>query len=174
MEENKPTKLCQFCDGNIAIDATECPFCGRSVLQSVETEEQEETLSHDAIADHYEPPYSPNRGYKMRESSEKTNIDDPFAEHKETFVTNEKWQQMRNEKHSHLKKDLFPIMCLSLGAQLCALGLLILIFSTDGKLILEWSSKSWLIYAVIGCPLLVIGRWLLRGKKDKETQSSHG
>lgn len=55
------------------------------------------------------------------------------------------------------KTSFWPILWLSLGANLLLLGLLQLFFSDNGVLQLEWNSHHWFIYCLLSLPLLFFG-----------------
>jgi len=194
MEEMQRTKMCQFCDGNIPMEAANCPYCGQSVMDCVrQSETQEEfTTVKEGIEDRFAPPYAPDRDIKMKQSTPQSNVNDPFAAHKNQFAQNEMEQKKSsftfkpplfksvNKERETVKakapeeprtqdlpkpktleaspkKQTLSILFLSLGAQLMAIGLLLLIFSTDGQLTLQWTAKNWYIYCLLAVPLLGFG-----------------
>ncbi|MDN3504968.1 MAG: hypothetical protein P0S95_05285 [Rhabdochlamydiaceae bacterium] len=211
MEEMDRTKMCQFCDGNIPMEAANCPYCGQSVMDCVrESKEQEELQEAMAIASEqegiedrfappYAPPYSLERDIKLKQSTPQSNVNDPFAAHKNQFAQNEMEQKkskfafkpptfktVNKERETvkaqapeeprtqdlpkpkkvanSAKKETLSVLFLSLGAQLFAIGLLLLFFSTDGHLTLEWRAKNWYLYCLVALPLLGFGWYSVREK----------
>jgi hypothetical protein len=51
----------------------------------------------------------------------------------------------------------WPILLLSIGANLLTLGLLQLFFSDQGFLRLEWDSSYWFVYCLAALPLFFLG-----------------
>ena len=153
MQENDRTKMCPHCEGSVPIESSECPYCGHSMIEA----DVDDSLSH-----RYRPPYEPNREVKMRESAPETNVADPFAAHKEEFARNSQPQQEPLVKKEEGKQQTLAILLLTLGAQALTIGLLILFFSTDGQLTLQWSSRFWYIYCLVSLPFLFLGRIALK------------
>ncbi len=52
---------------------------------------------------------------------------------------------------------LMPILFLSIGSNLCLLGLLQFFFSEGGFLKLEWDASYWFVYCLIALPLIYFG-----------------
>ncbi len=55
------------------------------------------------------------------------------------------------------KTSFWPILFLSIGANLLMLGLLQLFFSDQGFLRLEWDSSYWFVYCLAALPLVFLG-----------------
>ncbi|MCF7806737.1 MAG: hypothetical protein K9M07_02040 [Simkaniaceae bacterium] len=154
------TKLCQFCEGDVPLDAQECPFCGQLLSEPIASPDDEPPAAS-SFANRYDPPYAPD--IKLKRSHPQTNVSDPFAEHKAEFERNVKQANPKAPLQSQEgKMHLASIFLLTIGAQLLTIGLLILFFSTDGELTLQWKSKYWYIYSLLALPLLFFGRRSLR------------
>lgn len=62
------------------------------------------------------------------------------------------------EQHADEGRSSFwPIMLLSIGANLLTIGLLQLFFSDNGFLRLEWDSSNWFVYCLAALPLFFFG-----------------
>ena len=148
-------RMCPHCEGDVALDLSECPYCGQAMDEPPKEQ--------------YRPPYESPSDLKLRESAPDTNVSDPFAEHKEEFARNSK-PAVEPQKVEG-KKQTLSILLLTLGGQILAIGLMLLFFSTDGHLTLEWSAKYWYIYCLIAVPLLVLGRFALNRFTPQESSS---
>lgn len=167
MGQIERTKMCQFCEGSIPIEAGDCPYCGQSPIENHEGYVAQKGQTEPNLEDRYQPPYVPDKDIKLKASSPQTNVNDPFAAHKEEFARNEQAEKKpeRLEKPA-TKKETLSILLLSIGAQLFAVGLLIVLFSTDGKLTLEWASRYWYVYCLLGLPMIFFGRYYTTPVKE--------
>lgn len=57
-----------------------------------------------------------------------------------------------------------PTLCFTLGVQLCLLGLLMLLFSHKGKVLLQWDARFWFFYLGVSLPFLIFGYKKLSAK----------
>ena len=55
------------------------------------------------------------------------------------------------------KSGFWPLLLLSIGANLLVIGLLQLFFSDGGLLTLEWDSSYWFVYCLGALPLCYFG-----------------
>jgi hypothetical protein len=55
------------------------------------------------------------------------------------------------------KSSFWPLLLLSVGANLLVLGLLQFFFSDNGQLMLQWDSSYWFIYCLAALPLFYVG-----------------
>lgn len=55
------------------------------------------------------------------------------------------------------RSSFWPILFLSIGANLLTLGLIQLFFSDNGFLRLEWNSSYWFVYCLAALPLFFFG-----------------
>ena len=62
--------------------------------------------------------------------------------------------------------SFWPILLLSLGANLLTVGLLQLFFSDNGYLRLEWNSSYWFLYCLGALPLFFFGFKKVNGMKS--------
>ena len=53
--------------------------------------------------------------------------------------------------------SLVPHLLLASGAQIFMLGLLLILFSHDGTLVLKWNARYWVFYIAASLPLLIFG-----------------
>lgn len=134
MLETEKTKLCQFCEGTIPISVIHCPYCG-SDLQTKKIEEkpwQEDLFAKEDFVKRFSPPYEDVKKRSPLDSKENKR-DVPLEKGAEP-----KSQEEEKKSSSLAKRELLMIVLLTLGAELLALGLIILIFATEGELVLKW------------------------------------
>ena len=60
--------------------------------------------------------------------------------------------------------SILPLLFMMIGSHLFVLGALLLFCSKDGVVTLEWSSRFWFVYALLGFPLLFFGSKMLKSK----------
>lgn len=141
MKPKKRQKLCHNCEGEIDVDVIVCPFCAAD-LREEKPEKQPAPYNpsvrqlNDAQQQSLYPP-----SYKTQEEHEEAPavvLPPPVEEEK--------------------KKNIFvPTIFFTLGVQLCLLGLLMLLFSHKGVVILKWDAKFWFLYVFVSVPFLVLG-----------------
>lgn len=153
MKPKKRQKLCQNCEGEIDLDVIVCPFCAADLRE----EKPERQRSHfsgpvrnlnesgPSFESLYPPPHAP-KGIAVESQSSSTPVSIEAEEEK--------------------KNSIFSIFVFTLGMQLALLGMLTLIFSHHGVVILKWSAKFWFVYLFASLPLLVFGYRMLGNKSE--------
>lgn len=158
MSTTQKKKLCWNCEGRVPLDSENCPYCavylgpalnekgGGNILappyKIIEAEEQEESLP--------DVPYIPTE-----ESQEK-----------------QETQAVPVAAKSELKEVLLPLMLLSGGALFSLFGLILMFFSENGVLNLQWNGEYWYVYISAALPMLLLGWRYLRKFDVEEHQSS--
>lgn len=169
-------KMCTNCDGRIPYGDDVCPYCAAEQKSNVSPVNQVKDLHHQSLQDSltslYSPPYGGKSTGLMNPSIEKKelpninkfeSLKEPMAENRfnnsssalgiPTIPT-----QTSEEQHSGEDKSSFwPILLLSIGANLLTLGLIQLFFSDNGFLRLEWNSSYWFAYCLAALPLFFFG-----------------
>ena len=170
----KPTdrqKLCPNCDGNVPLEATECPYCAADLSAQMEKESapsqavlfKNQSLQ-ESLASLYTPPYSssasnsssapkapvfkeaaPKRAEPTYKSAPPTPAPAPAA------------AEMAAPEETAEKGSVLSIMLLSLSGVLLTLGLIQFFFSDHGILRLEWDASYWFIYCLGALPLFYFG-----------------
>ena len=140
MKPNKRQKLCHNCDAEIDLDVIVCPFCAAD-LRSEKPEQKSapptvRNLRGETEGSLYPPPY-PIKG-----AVEET-IAKPLAE-----------AESPEEKP---KSVILPTILLTLGVQLLVLGLLMVLFSHKGVILLKWNAHIWFLYCIGAIPFLYFG-----------------
>lgn len=169
MSTKEKVRMCPFCEGSIGVDATECKYCGSSLLKGAKSSLYQ---TQDSLASLYEPPYSPSRKGNTRlgvsvdhfaednqeEELENVHLASERVVKTRTPFLEEKSEEEEDSESSHLG----ALLLLSIGSQLFTLAWLLFFFSDHGKLVLEWKSRYWFIYALCSLPLLYQGWKRLR------------
>jgi hypothetical protein len=145
-------KLCWNCEGSVAKHLENCPYCGVYLspdesLASTQTVMKApynppEKNPSEAIP---EPPYAPQT-QPADEAIEKAPLSAQQNQFQEVFL---------------------PVFTLSAGLVALLFALLLLLFSTHGKLVMEWDASLWGWYAAGGLLLLALGWKFLQQKSDQ-------
>ncbi len=128
MTQQVKKKLCWNCEGAVTHTVETCPYCG--VYLSPENL-KDEPQTHSKIGKEVipAPPYQPEE------------------------VIAEEVEPQKQEQDGYL----LPLSSLMAGAVFAIFGIIIFLFSQDGKLTLTWDSDWGLIFLAIAIPLLFIG-----------------
>lgn len=127
MKPKKRQKLCHNCEGDIDVDVIVCPFCAADLRE----EKPEQRYSNSYVS---------------------TTINHKAAVHEE--VVEEAPHKTLEEKKVGV---LMPTLLFTIGAQVAVLGLLMLLFSHNGEVILKWDARFWFFYLFASVPFLVFG-----------------
>jgi hypothetical protein len=161
MHPNDRQKMCGSCDGRIPLEATVCPYCTAS-QSAYDPSFQHNAALQDKLTSLYTPPYSAKSS--QAETNLKFKVEKEPMKEKRFSNANAALgvptipQESLEEAHAHDEKSAFwPLLWLSIGANLLMLGLLQLFFSDNGWLRLEWDSSYWFIYCLAALPLFFFG-----------------
>lgn len=188
MKQVDRTKTCWSCEADVSFESTYCPFCGTDLLTSFsepppsspprEAEKFTEQSLQESLASLYKPPYSVRNKQGFGIPDEKEEIvfaeaqppkEDPLFqpyEYEEKNISDElegSSTEERSDEESQ-KGTVLPLLLLLVGTHLFLLGMLILFFSSHGRVVLEWNSQYWFLYLLLGGPLLFFGVRLLKKK----------
>lgn len=152
MKAKKRQKMCFNCEGEIDLDVIVCPYCAAD-LREEKPEQPRASLQANlqtgaknlgdqkTLASLYPSQYPPQPLQRTEAA--------PSEEAPEPAV-----QSSAEEK----EKNIFgPIILFTLGAQLCLFGLLMVLFSHKGVMVLKWDARLWFLYVFASIPLLVFG-----------------
>ena len=185
MRQVDRTKTCWSCEADVSFESTYCPFCGTDLLAPLSEPSrskpfEEEKFSNqsleESLASLYKPPYSARNKQGFGIPDEKEEIafaqveppkEDPLFEsyEKEEEIPSEAIEEPSLQKQSSeiaYEGAVLPLLLLLIGTHLFLLGLLILFFSSHGRVVLEWNSQYWFLYLLISAPLLFFGFRLLK------------
>lgn len=187
MRAKDRVKLCPFCEGNISFDALVCPYCGshldRAKNEKYEPKEEVQSLQEHLEALYQRPSIPQHREKKVdhvleeekpfyhdltEDNTVSSKSRDLFDDQLDLFnyVETEQSREVDSTEESKESHEvIWSLFFLSMGSQLLILSILILLFSTHGRVVLEWKSRYWIVYFLLSLPSLCFGWHLLRGKK---------
>ena len=174
MKPKDRQKMCSHCEGRIAVEANSCPYCGMPLIgeseSTVTSASQSGLSSQESLASLYPPPYSnrsfsqvkiDNKDLQSKFKAPQALAENPFA--KMPLAGNSIVEKQEEED----KSGFMPLLLILLGSNLLTLGLMQAMFSEEGFLRLEWSSKYWFYYCLFAIPLICFGM-----KKVKQVKES--
>jgi hypothetical protein len=147
-------KMCTHCDGRIPFDAEVCPYCAAPAPAAGSAKELHHQSLQDSLTSLYTPPYGKNKTEPLK---------DPMVEKRFNHITPSMGaptipvDQEAEANAAQANNGFWPILLLSIGANLLTVGLLQLFFSDQGFLRLEWDSSYWFIYCLAALPLFFLG-----------------
>ena len=166
MQPKDRQKMCSNCDGRIPVEAENCPYC------AVDLKEAAVKTSHQSIQDSltalYTPPYAKNSN-PPRQQQQTFSFQslqtpkDPMVEKRFNSSSPSLGAPMipadsnADANAQENRNGFWPILFLSIAANLLMLGLLQFFFSDNGFLRLEWDSSYWYIYCLTALPLFYFG-----------------
>ena len=145
MKSSEKFKLCPSCDGKAPLEVVICPYCASSFTDT-------NSKNKAPLAASYSPPYSAER------------VTPSQAEVKTQKSAQAQAQVSVQDKES---SAFLPIALLTIGTNLLMLSMLLLILGRNGKVELEWSSSYWMLYLILGAPLVFMGYKILKKEKSK-------
>lgn len=153
MEGSVKQKLCWNCEARVDFGVESCPSCGVYLSTSPLLEQSA------SVANNYStPPYRyvaneqetqiPESPYNFQESVEQPSFAEAVTPAKtpEVTVLSTAW-----------KIELMPMGLLLAGSIFSLFGLVLLLFATNGELILRWNAEYWYLYLLLGVPFLTFG-----------------
>lgn len=144
MTKNVKQKLCWNCEGSVARTIDNCPFCGVYL-------NPEESASEDFNAEELKAPYTPS------EALEKDVPQAPYQPMPQAQEALFRSTAIEAQYSPLFKEIVAPLLLLTSGAIAALFAILLLLFSVNGKLILEWDAGLWYFYALAAIPLLLAG-----------------
>lgn len=140
MKPKKRQKLCHNCEGEIDIDVIVCPFCAADLRE--EKPEQRYSTSYVSNAQ------------QMSQKQTMQSLYPQTSVQEEASPEAAKVSAVKEEKKANI---FLPTILFTLGVQLCVFGLLMLLFSHRGEVILKWDARFWFFYLFASVPFLVFG-----------------
>lgn len=140
-------KLCWSCEGRVASDVENCPYCG--VYLSPQP-------AQPGKGDPIVPPYTSEREKLPKDKKAPTPPYQP--KEKETQGQPQQEDKKPSLKKLSMKEVLTPLLSLLSGAVFLLFGLILLLFSDQsGFFTLRWSSDFWPFYVILSVGLLFYG-----------------
>jgi hypothetical protein len=141
-------KLCWNCEGNVSLSDETCSYCGVSVVPS----------SLDGSNENLIPPYrftTSHKDYTIPLAPYASESSDASVQEKEDGA--EPNATVENPSSSYFKGMLLPMILLLTGSVFFLFGLILMLFSQDGLLVLKWKTGFWFLYLLVSLPLLFFG-----------------
>lgn len=135
-------KMCPNCDGRIPYDATQCPYCFANLPALSDAPSGSLFNLQDSL---YSPPY--------RSAPEEKKVSPKAPEPKQEAMA----AAIEKPQEAQDSKGFWPILMLTLGANLFTLGVLQFFFSDEGYVKLEMSSAYWFLFVLLSAPLFYFG-----------------
>ncbi|MDP1879494.1 MAG: hypothetical protein Q8K60_00980 [Parachlamydiaceae bacterium] len=141
-------KLCWNCEGNVARDVDNCPYCGVWVQPPELGDNSGWNPNYQSSSKTEEIP-SPLYQINTDESDEN--------EENSPFVNNESKPSSENHLLQKVKLDLFPVIFLMMGSNFFLFGIILLLFSQNGTFTLQWQGSDGLYFILFSIPLTIFG-----------------
>lgn len=146
MKPKKRQKLCHNCEGEIDIDVIVCPFCAADLR---EEKPEQKYSSYVSSTQQMNPKQTVQSLYPHAAEQMEAAYREPEQEEREAVG-----EEIVEEKNSSV---FAPTILFTLGVQLFIFGLLMLLFSHKGTVILKWDARFWFFYVFASVPFLVFG-----------------
>lgn len=152
-------KLCWNCEGNVAREMDNCPYCGVYV-HSIELEG----------AASWNIPYPTPKADKNEEVPTPLykiyDANDPES----TERRSESLESIYEEEPiaNQIKRDVLPILLLMSGSIFFLFGIVLLLFSQNGTLTLQWDSSNWPYFLALSIPAVFFG-WRYLNQIDSDS-----
>lgn len=135
--------MCYNCEGEIDLDVIVCPFCAAD-LRAEKPEQQT-------------PSYNPSATLKNMNTQQSLYPTPQAAKARPEETFEEEVDEPVPQATEEAKNIFGPTILMTLGAQLLLFGLLMLIFSSNGSMVLKWDARLWYFYVLASIPLLIFG-----------------
>jgi hypothetical protein len=143
MKPKKRQKLCYNCEGEVDLDVIVCPFCAADLRE----EKKDQLRSSFSAAAH-----------SVKQLNGQESLYPPsFHKPQEEEVPEDVQVMPSEESPIEIKNVAIAIVLFAFGVQLAFLGIFILLFQSNGTLILKWDARLWFLYLFAAVPLLVFG-----------------
>ena len=128
-------KICPNCDGKVAYDTTQCPYCF-ATLRMENSPSPKSPPPQDSFSALYTPPYN---------TSKPAEAISPLYSEKEA------------SHEAANAQSFWPILALTVGGNLLTLSILQLFFSDHGVVRLEINGSYWFLMLLVSLPLFYLG-----------------
>lgn len=156
-------KLCWNCEGNVAKDIDNCPYCG---VYLHATEIEENSIWNPAYRPNIDEKDIPSPLYQVLGSDEDQG--QQHDEQHEAFHSSDESKSIKwNHLLSQLKHDVFPILFLMMGSIFFLFGVVLLLFSQNGTLTLQWQESDGMYFLLLALPLIGFG-WMYFHQLDNQ------
>lgn len=150
-------KLCWNCDGNIAKDINNCPYCGVYLHGDSDAEEQS----------FWSPTYQPKDKKDSEEEIPLPVYSLGKTEEQDESEKEESPSLASSEIIAKLKKDFLPTIFLMSGSVFFLFGIILFLFSREGSFTLQWNGDNWKYFLGFSLPFLFFG-WKFLNQIDND------
>ncbi len=147
-------KLCWNCEGNV-VNTDNCPYCG--VYLNVSPEENLSWNPNYQKTEQLEDIPSPPYQIKVELNDDSLDINE----------SNDDTHLHFDSLFAQLKKDIFPILFLMAGSLFFLFGIVLILFSQNGKFTLQWEETDGFFYLSFAIPLLILGWFYFQKTNDQ-------
>lgn len=156
MKPKKRQKLCYNCEGEIDLDVIVCPFCAAD-LREEKPELQRPSYHSSFSVRNLDPSQTQQSLYPSSPLAPQEEA--PSEEEPAAPAPSEPLAALLQEEDAEEKQRHFfaPTILFTLGVQLFLIGMLMLLCSHKGVIILKWDARSWFFYVLASLPLLIFG-----------------
>lgn len=144
-------KLCWNCEGRVAFTDENCPYCGVYLSSSSLIPQQEDSSSHQAPYKNVTDKSVPASPYEL-----KNQTNNAVQEEEETV------DRLQEEADFSQRNYLMSFLLLLTGSVFFVFGLILLVFSREGVLTLQWNASYWFLYLGAAISLFFLGWRSLR------------
>jgi hypothetical protein len=141
-------KLCWNCEGNVSREIDNCPYCG-VYLHAAELEEN----SSWNPSYHSKKEEIPSPLYQIQQEPEIDEQERSIEDVPGNIDEISNWSIIL----SQLKEDLFPILFLMMGSIFFLFGVVLILFSQNGTLTLQWQGQDGIYFLLFAIPLIIFG-----------------
>jgi len=157
MKPKKRQKLCYNCEGEVDLDVIVCPFCAADLR--AEKPEMAKSAFSPSISSLkqlntenslYPPPYGQPQPQEEVSRAREAPVQEEVHPEQEGFEEKSLWAKLT-------ESPVAALLLFTLGVQFFLLGILLVLFSDRGVMILKWDASLWFIYILTSLPLLLFG-----------------
>ncbi len=153
-------KLCWNCEGNVSKEVDNCPYCGVYLLGAEVDDDSLWRPNHRPSPKLEESPHeeSPPPLYEIHSRFER---EEARIEPQATDSFRPKAEEKVSLSGSHLlyqlKQEVFPTLFLMMGSIFFLFGFVLLLFSHNGTLTLQWNESDGFYFFIAAFPLIALG-----------------
>ncbi|MBS0623855.1 MAG: hypothetical protein JSS62_04455 [Verrucomicrobia bacterium] len=141
-------RICWNCDGDVSHHFTDCPYCGVDLTRVPSDHASHPRELGDPFQAAPQSATQPRNGLAVSEQDWKQALDATVSSEKEPPI--------------QVKRELVALLLLLPGIVFCLFALLLIFFSDDGVLALQWNQSLAYFYFLGAVPLIFLGWKILR------------
>ncbi len=162
MKTAKRQKLCYNCEGDIDLDVIVCPYCAAD-LREEKPELREAPPKSSMMQQMSYSLYPPS--YPIRDEAEpapqqqepQQSLPPAEPSPKASDLGLDEEEESDGETSEKIITVVGPTLLFALGVTLFLLGLLLVLCSSNGQVVLKWDARLWFLYLFASVPFLIFG-----------------